>query len=230
MKKFMTVSAIAVISCFASQANAANAQKETISPYVSAKISGGAASITNHKGDAYTSGVHVAHTDFKNKNSGFIGGKFAAGIGIPSKIGIFRFEGEYGIKGGNEWSELEAGIYKANTDIGTTHTFFANAYYDMRATKNLRPYLGAGLGFTSYEFKFVYPDINYTMSSTMMNFAWNVGAGIAYEITNNIIIDLSYRFTDYGTAKVDDFLAPDILKMKAKMHSHEALLGMRYRF
>ena len=37
------------------------------------------------------------------------------------------------------------------------------------------------------------------------NFAWNVGAGFAYQITPNVALDLNYRYSDFGQADFGTF-------------------------
>ena len=42
---------------------------------------------------------------------------------------------------------------------------------------------------------------NSTGSKTVTNFAWNIGLGLGYQITNNIALDVGYRFADLGKVK-----------------------------
>ena len=60
------------------------------------------------------------------------------------------------------------------------------------------------------------------------NFAWNLGAGVGYSLTDHIIVDLGYRYTSFGDAKK---YTSGTLNFQAKdLDSHEALLGLRYQF
>ena len=54
--------------------------------------------------------------------------------------------------------------------------------------------------------------------------AFNVTAGAAYLITDNIAIDLGLRYADLGEAELGSFLEAD------KIVSKEALLALRYTF
>jgi opacity protein-like surface antigen len=41
-----------------------------------------------------------------------------------------------------------------------------------------------------------------TIKSTKYNFAWALSAGVAYKITHDLTLDLSYRYADLGTSTV----------------------------
>ncbi len=61
------------------------------------------------------------------------------------------------------------------------------------------------------------------------NFAWQVGAGIDYMINNCWSLDLGYRYSDLGTARVkaqDGFTG----RSKQDMRSHDVKLTARYYF
>ncbi len=58
------------------------------------------------------------------------------------------------------------------------------------------------------------------------NFAWSIGAGAEYDITDNIAVNLSYRFTDLGTISASD----ELNVVKRDMSMHELIVGAKYRF
>ena len=122
------------------------------------------------------------------------------------------------------------GAFSSKIDI---HTVFANFYYDIKTGTAFTPYVGAGLGVAWINQKVASTFQGWTVGSNdgdydTTNFAWNVGAGVGYSLTDNIIIDLGYRYTSFGDAKKVDngriaFQAKDL-------DAHEALLGLRYQF
>lgn len=84
--------------------------------------------------------------------------------------------------------------------------------------KRLHPYLGAGIGIS-----FKKTDAN-TYDSTTGNplsqeskreyvFAWDLGAGLRYDIIGNLLFDLSYRYIDLGPAQIGP-IQGDILKVQ----------------
>lgn len=62
-----------------------------------------------------------------------------------------------------------------------------------------------------------------------MNFAWQVGAGIDYTINNCWSLDLGYRYTDLGTARVKGRSGFDG-KGKQDVRSNDIKLAARYYF
>ncbi len=87
--------------------------------------------------------------------------------------------------------------------------FMANAYLDLGTWWCLTPYVGAGVG-TAYERITGVQDIGplppgtigfgYTNSdSSNWNLAWNVQAGLTYNVSDNLKIDFSWRYLNMGS-------------------------------
>lgn len=120
---------------------------------------------------------------------------------------------------------------KLNTDGAelTTNTLFVNAYFDIKNKTPFTPYVGGGIGLSSIDFKIENP--NFSKSSNAMNFAWNVGAGLSYELSQKSAIDLGYRFVDYGDARFSRSISPNTrLKVHGKKTGRELLFAFRYGF
>lgn len=120
-------------------------------------------------------------------------------------------------------------------------TLFMNAYYDFHNDTAFTPYVGAGIGlgfiYSAYSFDARGNTNTYHKSWTDYQtvLAWNVGVGCNYAITDNLSVDLAYRFVglDYfessktisssiiGTQKIGLGMAP---------HANEFSLGFRYTF
>lgn len=66
--------------------------------------------------------------------------------------------------------------------------------------------------------------------------AWQIGAGVSYAMTENLLFDAGYRYTDYGNIKdsgqfnVEPLKKPFYVSSKYDVTSHEFLLGLRYKF
>ncbi|WP_256581541.1 MULTISPECIES: outer membrane protein [Pseudomonas] len=72
-------------------------------------------------------------------------------------------------------------------------------------------------------------------SATQTNLAWSLGAGVAYDVTDRLALDLGYRYVDMGDTESgwNNFLNARGLqdeKMKANLVSSEVVLGMRWAF
>jgi len=98
---------------------------------------------------------------------------------------------------------------------------FVNAYFDIYNSSPVTPYLGAGLGLAVVSVEYEVPGV-FTYSETKANFAWNIGAGAAWKISDSAALDLGYRYADFGNVGRAD--------IDADVTAHEVLLGLRYTF
>jgi opacity protein-like surface antigen len=87
--------------------------------------------------------------------------------------------------------------------------FMANAYLDLGTWWCLTPFIGAGAGAVRHTVHSL-TDTGIIANGTVgfgvadqdvfskTNFAWAVHAGVAYNVTNNVKIELSYRYLNMG--------------------------------
>lgn len=119
-----------------------------------------------------------------------------------------------------------------------TQSLMLNAYYDFKNTSKFTPYVSAGAGITRIknEQKLnpeLAPDINLGLSDTSNSFTWSAGAGVAYKVTENVALDLAYRYVDAGEIEFKNKnvqLGGFDLKSTADLTSHDYSLGIRYNF
>ena len=84
----------------------------------------------------------------------------------------------------------------------------ANAYVDLGTWWCLTPFIGAGVGgarhsftgFTDTGFPFGFSALGFSgdNSNSKWTFAWALHAGVAYNVTNNVKIELAYRYLNFG--------------------------------
>jgi opacity protein-like surface antigen len=72
-------------------------------------------------------------------------------------------------------------------------------------------------------------------SKTSTNFAWNVGAGASYDFTENVALDLGYRFAGLGSAKTKMAMTPDgeepwVRGKTDNIYMHQIIGGLRFTF
>ena len=122
-------------------------------------------------------------------------------------------------------------------------TLFVNGYYDFHNSSVFTPYIGLGLGMSSVDMEIkrkTYRSFGSVVSDrerhsygkkTTTNFAWNLGAGFSYALTNRTALDLGYRFAWIGDGKIkaNSFDEDDHFKAK-DMYMHQVMLGVRYAF
>ena len=116
-----------------------------------------------------------------------------------------------------------------------TQSLMLNGYYDFKNKSKFTPYLSAGVGVSRIENKVsINPEALGTSENittdTNNNFTWTAGAGIAYKVTENVALDLAYRYVDAGETDVSQSFEGTKLKNTADLVSHDYSLGVRYSF
>ncbi len=123
---------------------------------------------------------------------------FDPGIFVAPALGYrfnngLRLEGEFGYRY-NDVYRLK--YYGASYHVnGKLETFsgMANVYYDVPFCWSMfKPYVGAGIGYAHMKHKIHYGDISSKDHDN--GFAWQVIAGVAYPISENVDLALEYRF------------------------------------
>lgn len=115
----------------------------------------------------------------------------------------------------------------------TSQTLLFNLFWDITTWNDLTPYVGGGLGaaFHHTESRITASGFGMTASGTKKqdntDFAWQLGAGVGYNLTKNWKVDLGYRYMDMGEAEWGD---KDIAHLTGDIAAHEVLLGIRYEF
>lgn len=185
-----------------------------------------------------------------SRNDDAFGGSIAFGYNFYPKFNVpIRTELEYA-----GFSEVEnKRTDRSDPDwVGTDkqtfgiQTLFLNAYWDIHTGTKFTPYLGAGLGMGFINTKWkgsgydpANPSDSLSASSssrTVTNFAWNLGAGVGYDFTENWTLDVGYRFVGLGSVKTKtasfDFEG-DQISMSSKadnLYQHQFAVGLRYTF
>ena len=200
MKKFLLLAGVACLFT-------ANAQAE-VSQYLSGKLSYDFNSVkVKHNEGA---GVDANHL---NKN--LFGTHFAYGVRAGYVRGEVELNNSRDIKR-NEWEGEDVWHFRLYK-----HSFMANAYFDYLTCTPWTPYVGAGLGVSYLKADFG------EVAKSVYNLAWQVMAGLTYDVTSHWTLDLGYRYADLGRVR-KNFGDGEIAKVTAR--DHEILLGARYEF
>ena len=123
--------------------------------------------------------------------------------------------------------------------------FMANAYVDFGTWWCVTPFVGAGIG-TSYNRISGFRDDGFTFTNGALsnstfygddagkwNFAWAVYAGLSYQVTHNVSIELAYRYISLGngmtgpTRAFDGSVVADPFILK-NITSNDIKLGVRW--
>ena len=201
MKKFLLLAGVASLL-------SVNAQAE-VNQYVSGKISydfnkvnmkatePSEAELTREKANKELFGTHVAY----GVQAGYVRGELELNNSRDIKRNYFN---EYGV---NHFR-----LYK--------HSVMANAYFDYLTCTPWTPYVGAGIGSA-----YLKAD-NGNEAKSVYNLAWQVMAGLTYDINSHWTLDAGYRYADLGRIRKNS--GDSVAKLTAR--DHEIMLGVRYTF
>lgn len=127
--------------------------------------------------------------------------------------------------------------------------FLANAYVDLGNWHGLTPFLGAGAGVVYHKVsrlddsgtnspnpQTTPPTINLSSGSfdgkSKTNFAWALMAGVAYDVTPNVKLELGYRYLNMGKAESGTACAfscpPNSYVRFRDIQSHDIKFGVRW--
>jgi opacity protein-like surface antigen len=117
-------------------------------------------------------------------------------------------------------------------------TFLLNGYVDLGTWNCITPFVGAGVGFSRNTIS-DFGDISTRFSSDVFggtaskwSFAWALYAGLAYQVTKNVTIELAYRYIDLGSATSGPLLGydntPNTPYEFNHITSHDLKLGVRF--
>lgn len=172
-----------------------------------------------------------------------------AGLGVGYKFSDnFRMDvtGEY--RGKSDFYGLD--VIDGGTTINefrtkkSEATFLVNAYWDIATWHGITPFVGAGVG-ASYNKIHGLTDTNladlpdgggYAGSHGEWHFAWALHAGIGWELTRNLTLEVAYRYLSLGDGKSGDIIGNDGTNLVYnplefdRLTSHDVKIGLRYLF
>lgn len=189
---------------------------------------------TDYEYDGYAGTYHV---DF-NTDTGFIVGG-AVGTHIMDDL---RVELEVA------YSENDADRLHYNSATGSNYkgdasgrfdilTFMANVWYDIPVSETVTPYIGGGAGIAivdanpGYKHQPLYDPV---FDSSEAAFAFQVGAGIKWQVAQNIALDVGYRLRGidgptFDAAETDPTY--DTSNYDAKwLWNHNVIAGVSFGF
>ena len=122
-----------------------------------------------------------------------------------------------------------SGVIEGNE---STFSIMANVWYDIDIGSKVRPYVGGGAGWarsqldgvqiTTFAFGPVPPSVNRSGSIDTNGFAWQLGAGINYEVMPDVDLGIGYRYMD--APNVDAFFFGKGGKLKSNNHAVQVSL------
>jgi opacity protein-like surface antigen len=152
------------------------------------------------------------------------------GVGAAFSNGL-RSELEFFMDGGYKSASkktIGANNYKVQTKVKTFATF-ANAYFDIKNSSAVTPYVMGGLGWAHTK-----PTVTYTKNNSVTNYklkakntlAYQLGAGVGVKVAKNVTLDAGYRYMDTRVKAKD---TKNQVKFKSA-GAHMLLAGVRVSF
>lgn len=88
----------------------------------------------------------------------------------------------------------------------------------------------AGVAFTDFDYSYFNPLAGFGEAGSFSKTGWTAGGGVNYAITNNLILGLDYRYTDYG--KFDYVARSAFLGLTAEQNptAHAVRASVAYKF
>lgn len=117
--------------------------------------------------------------------------------------------------------------------------FLANAYFDLGTWYGITPFVGGGVGVATNWLQNLYDigpqtgGFGFARDRNQTNFAWQVGAGLAYNVTPNLKLEVAYRYLDIGNLKTNAIACMGTTVCPGEVQSfnlasHDVKVGFRY--
>ena len=124
--------------------------------------------------------------------------------------GEYRTEAAFKATGSYSGNFCNGGVgtcFDVNSGNISSSVFMANAYVDLGTWWCLTPFIGAGVGgaynrITGVQDNGIIPNagFGYTLNdNSAWSLAWNMQAGLTYNVNNNLKIDFSWRYLSLGS-------------------------------
>jgi len=151
-----------------------------------------------------------------------LAGGVALGYGFNNN---FRLEGEV-VYQANDLDKITVSNIASVVMSGDTSSlaFLLNGYYDFVNDSNFTPFISAGIGYAQVNID----NMNYVGSGVPdyddddKVFAYQIGAGIGYAVSEKTTLDLKYRY--FGTSD------PEFGTSTVEYGSHNIYVGLRFGF
>lgn len=147
------------------------------------------------------------------------------GVGMGYRFtDYFRGELNLGFLSHDTW-DAPAGPILGSAE-NTVWSGMANVYADLGTVAGFTPYVGAGAGMVYSRTKVdVGLPFGFSERDDQYKFAYSLNAGVAYQMTQNLLLDVGYQ---YLSAPDLDYVDVDTFETKSGVDYHQVKVGLRY--
>ena len=108
----------------------------------------------------------------------------------------------------------------------TVWSGMANVYADLGTIAGFTPYVGAGAGMVySRSDASLEGLIDISASDDQYEFAYSLNAGVAYQVSRNLLLDVGYQ---YLSSPGLEYIDPETFEVKDGVDYHQVKVGLRY--
>jgi opacity protein-like surface antigen len=140
-------------------------------------------------------------------------------------------------------NETSASFDNSPNDIASARvensarTAIVNGYVDLGTYVGLTPYIGAGIGLFQGKYKAssAFDDLTpadadaaTALSKTKYSWAYTLNAGVAYQISKNVSVDLGYQYMSAPDAEYARLDGPGTYSVHKGVDNHQIKVGLRY--
>jgi opacity protein-like surface antigen len=152
---------------------------------------------------------------------------FTAGVAVGAHINEW-LRGELEVSG--NWHDVDGDDTVIGTTVeGDVDAIFAlaNLWIDLPVGDVLRPYVGGGIGFGRLNAELDTTGGSEVVDDSDWGFAYQLGAGVAFDFAENIAFDVGYRFKGIANADLETTGGSE---GEVDYHSHNIIAGVRIGF
>jgi len=181
--------------------------------------------------NAFRTDGPLATVDIEEGFAGGLLGGYAFSAGLRLELEVQRRRNEISSIDLAPMGLLNAGGPASSHDgVEVADMAFANAWFDLFASRRLHPYIGGGAGAARVSIK----DGRYNSTNLRENddtgFAWQAGAGVAFDLNPQVTLSLDYRYVDAGELSYDLLGGDQPSKVSLDYRADSVLVSVRYAF
>lgn len=168
---------------------------------------------------------------FPGTHDDSLGSGFVGGLGVGIKSQWLRTDVTLDYTGPLKYQGTIAAANDTSAKVSAVTALF-NGYLDLGSWYRATPYIGAGAGAaqlrtTDYSSSGA-PPFAPGLSNTQWKLAFAAMAGFGYVVAPNAVVDIGYRYVNFGDASTaSDFFGSMTLRNLA---AHEVRVGFRWSF
>ena len=129
---------------------------------------------------------------------------------------------------GDDYSETGGGAGTVDGDISATY-LLGNLWWDFDTGTSFTPYIGGGAGIAWADGDTTFGGNTYGYGDGEAGFAFQLGAGLKFNLTEQLGLDIGYRYKSIQNIDFDDSDGGGVYE-DGDLNSHNAQVGLTFSF